>query len=302
MSMQKTAKSSLVLIDSFSFTGLAGLLKPDTPGEFYQQFMRGFAKGTFQKQTVKALGDRLIVLAEHTYSLRQMDAFERIAEILLNVPLGNEYQRLARYFQALCIFRKGKVITARALLEAAADNIPPRFKARALLSVAATYYHSNDFVSFLKLCTEAQRAASSRDWFDPRRVVISQRNTALYKSLEGDHRGAVAGLEKLFPLTRALAQEQPYLFYEHLNSLAVELGEVGRIEEARNICKITLASPYAFAYPEWRETSDDIERKGYRQSRSAVSFLQKKPGNLLYLSDRERPEGLGVVRSTNPET
>jgi hypothetical protein len=155
--------------------------------------------------------------------------------------------------------------------------------------LAATYPHSNDFESFLKLCGEAHRAASSQDWYDPRRIVISQRNIALYKSLDGDHRGAVAGLEKLFPLTRVLAREQPYLFYEHLNSLAVELGEMGRIEEAGNICKVVLASPYAFAYPEWRETGQEIALRGYK-SRSTASFRQKQPENLLQLPERERSE------------
>jgi hypothetical protein len=47
-----------------------------------------------------------------------------------------------------------------------------------------------------------------------------------------------------------------------------------------------LASPYAFAYPEWRETAHDIAERGYR-SRSLVSFARKRqPQNLFHLPER----------------
>ena len=71
------------------------------------------------------------------------------------------------------------------------------------------------------------------------------------------------------------------------SSLAVEYGEIGRIEEASNICKVVLASPCALAYPEWRETGSEIALRGYK-SRSVISFKQQKPENLLYLPERER--------------
>jgi hypothetical protein len=68
-----------------------------------------------------------------------------------------------------------------------------------------------------------------------------------------------------------------------LTHLAIELGEVGRIEEAQNVCRITLASPYAFAYPEWRETEQDLALRGYK-SRSSVRVKQI-PGNIAYLPE-----------------
>ena len=57
------------------------------------------------------------------------------------------------------------------------------------------------------------------------------------------------------PLAR---YSQPHLYFVYLNSLAVELGEAGRKYEARNIIRHVIASPFAFAYPEWRETGEDL--------------------------------------------
>jgi hypothetical protein len=75
-------------------------------------------------------------------------------------------------------------------------------------------------------------------------------------------------------------------------SNSIQIESFRRIEEAQNVCRITLASPYAFAYPEWRETGADIARRGYK-SRSSVrviqSFSEKQPEkfqNVLQLPER----------------
>jgi hypothetical protein len=51
-----------------------------------------------------------------------------------------------------------------------------------------------------------------------------------------------------------MRSSQPHVYYDYMNSFAVELCEVGRLEEAKNVSLIVLASPFAPAYPEWRET------------------------------------------------
>jgi hypothetical protein len=111
----------------------------------------------------------------------------------------------------------------------------------------------------------------------------------LLKAKEGYNRQALKELEAIWPVVK-LADS--HVYYQYLNSLAVEVGEAGRIEEAQDICKVLLASPYAFAYPEWRETGADVARRGYR-SRSSVrviqSFSEKQPEkfqNVLQLPER----------------
>src|SRR5689334_7833440 len=78
---------------------------------------------------------------------------------------------------------------------------------------------------------------------------------AIYKSREGFHQQPLGDLENLYMLAH---YAQPVVFFDYLNSLAVELGAVGRKDEARNIMRVVLASPFIHAYPEWRETAEDL--------------------------------------------
>jgi hypothetical protein len=89
----------------------------------------------------------------------------------------------------------------------------------------------------------------------------------------------------MFPLVRAVGSVYPPIYCNYLNSLAVELAEAGRLEEATQACRITLASPFANSYPEYRATSDDIALRGRRASRSFVSFAQRalNTENILHL-------------------
>jgi tetratricopeptide (TPR) repeat protein len=272
ISMQTAASSNLVLTDLSSFKQLAGLQKDISHAEFYQQILSGLIRGVYRNQIFTQLGNRLVALADHAYGLGQMRAVEEGSQLLVNLPLGREYESIGRYYQALCIYRRGRFAEARVLLEKVAGELPLPFRAKALLAISGTYYQCDDLQSFLLLNVEASRTAARNDWRAPQTFVKSQRNLAVLKSIDGDHRGALSVLEMLFPLARALGRWQPYLYYEHLNSLSVELMEAGRLEEARNGSRIALASPFAPAYPEWRETSEEIELRGWRPSRSVVAF------------------------------
>jgi hypothetical protein len=141
--------------------------------------------------------------------------------------------------------------------------------------------------------------------FDPMTLYIASRMTAVMKSIEGDHRGALTGLEKMFPLVRMASLQQSYAYYDYLNTLAVELTEAGRLAEARNAAQIALASPFAYAYPEWRDTLDEIEHRELRASRSTIAVSQRDPTetNLATLPPRPlesamtAPEGQSQPRA-----
>jgi hypothetical protein len=268
--MQIVAKNNRVLTELPSLNVLAELQKQSSHAEFYQQIASGLIKGLYTKQVFTDLGNRLIVTAEHAYRFRRMATVEQASQILRNLPLPNEYRSVGHYYEAACLHRKGQYDEERAKLQCLIEEPPQHFRSKALTALSASYIMTGDFQSSLSLGIEAGRAASSHDLYDPQSFVISKRHIAVIKSISGDHRGAAKDLEGMLSLVRAVGRSQPYLFYEHLNSLAVELAEVGRLEEAQNICRIVLASPYAFAYPEWRETSDDIALKVYK-SRSVKS-------------------------------
>jgi hypothetical protein len=117
------------------------------------------------------------------------------------------------------------------------------------------------------------------------KIKIS-RAIAVVKSKEGYHKAALKDLENIAPLVRYTTIQAQY---DYLNSLAVELGEVGHIQEAQDVCRVVLASPLIGVYPEWRETGADTARRGYK-SRSSVliqSFSEpEKIQNILYMPGR----------------
>ncbi|MFL6275544.1 MAG: hypothetical protein ACJ74G_10055, partial [Blastocatellia bacterium] len=91
------------------------------------------------------------------------------------------------------------------------------------------------------------------------------------RSIYGDHRQALADLERLFPIVGAIAKHCPAFYYEFLNSYAIELGEVGRLVEAQNVSAITLASPFAAVYPEFAQTRDELAAKRTAATPSVVA-------------------------------
>jgi hypothetical protein len=58
---------------------------------------------------------------------------------------------------------------------------------------------------------------------------------------------------------RSFATSFPSDYCDYLNNLAYELGQVGRIEEARAAINVALRSPYADRFPDWHETAQEIE-------------------------------------------
>jgi tetratricopeptide (TPR) repeat protein len=298
VNMQASANSNPILTDLSSFKWLAGLQKDFRQSAFYRKVLSELIRGVYRKQSFSELGNSLVTLADHAYGLRQIDTFEKASDFLLNLPLGAEYESIGRYYQALCIYQRGASADARVLLEQMAGTLPIRFREKARLAISVICYESGDLQSFSMLNLDASRVAVSSDWRDPQTFVNAQRNLAVLKSVDGDHRGALADFERLFPLSRALGRWRPYLYYDYINSLAVELMEVGRLEEARNAAKIALASPFAGAFPQWRETSDDIELRRRRASRSVVAFHRATADAAF---NREAPEANDPSRVPVPE-
>lgn len=221
------------------------------------------------------MGNSLVILAEHAHAFRKMDILERVSRTLADSPMLR-YEDVGRYYEALCIHRFGHGDVQRAirLLEQVADVAPLAFRAKAMLSMGSISVRIGDNQSASALYREAARFLSRSRINDLYTTIHTQKMIAVLNSVEGNHRGAVSLLENLLPLAHTMRSSQPHVYYDYLNSLAVELCEVGRLEEARNVSRIVLASPYAGAYPEWGDTRDEIQLRGWRASRSTVAFSQ----------------------------
>ncbi|HJQ68781.1 MAG TPA: hypothetical protein VKA70_07405 [Blastocatellia bacterium] len=279
--MQIAATSNRFLTNCSSIELLAALQTGSRHGEFYQQVAQLLIKGFHTKEALIQLGQRLTALTQHAFTLRQIDNVEQASQILMNLPLA-EYRKIGLYYYALAIRRRGQAAQAESLLERVADDAPTSYRGQALLSLGTFALISGKRDSALRYYTEALRVASKKDLLITARTL---KMIAVAKGIDGDHNGAIADLESLLPAVRAVSVWYPEVLCDYSNSLAVELCEAGRLQEARSVSHIALASPYASAYPEYRETWDEIQLRGYRTPRSVVAITRKsvEPDNLARL-------------------
>lgn len=266
--MQTAARNNLVLTEFPSLAKFAGL--PAIKYEaLYQQVicgLRQIATGETIHQVARHLGE----LAHHAYEMRQFDTMRQASRLLGALPEPSNH--IGEYYQAMYLRHHGNIAEAKLILERVAEKASLRYRARAVQFLGAIAHTTGRHQDALPFYFEAIGLAASGNWCDPHTTATALQNIAMIRSIAGDHRAALADLERLFPLVRAIAE--PYKYHHYLNSYAVELGEAGHIEEAHHVSRIVLASPYAFAYPEWRETANDIALRGYR-SRSVTSFRHK---------------------------
>lgn len=241
------------------------------------------------------LSQRLIRLAEHAYSLRDMRSVQEVSELLLNLPII-EAQSIGQYYQALVNKRDGRADEAQARLERVADYAPLGYRARAMQTLGVIRHEQGHIDDALRFYKEASRATSSEQPSLLTNLLVNLQISVI-KGSTGDHQGAIDYLRNLSPRVRLVANHQPLYFYFYHNALAVEFAEVGRIAEAEAACATALASPFAPAYPEWSETRDEIAAKRQSASRSVVAIhrapevepatqreLQRKPKPLRALA------------------
>lgn len=278
-----TANNNLVLTEFSSLKRLAESQTTFSNGGLYQQLAWKLVSDTYVKHDLRDLGERLVVLAEHAHAFRQMDALEDVSQVLMNSPVPRVYKAVGQYYQALCIHRFGRGNLERAahLIETVAEDAPPRYRVRAMQSLGSNSIRKGDYAIALALFREAARFAHCNRLYDAYATLGTQKMVAVINSEDGNHGGALVLLENLLPLARTVSRSHPHVYYDYMNSLAVELCEVGRLEEAANFSQIVLTSPFALAYPEWRETSNDIAARGRRTSRATIAFSQRvnEPGN-----------------------
>ena len=231
-------------------------------GGFYQELLRDV--GSYH-----SLGNRLIQLGEQAHAFRQFDKAKEIGQTLSNLPLKN-YQAIGNYFLGVAANNNGNgdQTQARILFELVADIAPEKYKAKAILSLAAVSANTGDYESELYYFYESLKVARNIDIYT---ILKAQKGIAVIQAREGSHWHSLKYLETFLPLIK---YAEPQVYFDYLNSYAVELGEANRKHEARNVSRIILASPLIHAYPEWQETARDL--KGPNRSFVAFPFVESK--------------------------
>lgn len=217
------------------------------------------------------LTTRLVHLAEQAYALRDLNRLEEISAVLMSLPV-DDAQHIGLYYRALAINRKGMRDEAESLLVSIADHAPITYRARAIQTLGTNHNDRGQFDEALMFQLEALRVASHEHAQSFLTTLLANLEISHIKSDLGDHRGALAILEGISPIVEIVSKRNPLYFYFYHNELAVELGELGRIAEAKAALQVALASPYAPAYPNWSETRQELETKRTSATRPLVAF------------------------------
>lgn len=275
-SMQTTASNNLVLTSFSSLKRLADLEKRVSHAGLYQGIAQNLIRGLKTSQALADFTARLASVADDAHQIRQFDVVGHVGRLLLNLPLFRHLESVGLYYEALSLNQgtRGDTVSAGSIFHQVADSAPLHYRARAMLALGANSFTVGDRQTAMSFYREAMTIVTRHRVFDPATLYTASRMTAVIKSMEGDHRGAVADLERMLPLARMASSVQPYAYYDYLNTLAVELLEVGRIEPARRASEIAVASPFANAYPEWHETRNEIASRDRGSSRSIVGVRQ----------------------------
>lgn len=279
------ARSALVLTDAPSQRQSVGSQRRSSDERLLQAIARGLVKGFHTKQSLLDFITCVASAADQALVTRQYDTIGALSQLLLSLPLSHQLESIGHFYEALSINRcgLGDTVRANALFEQVADRGPLNYRARAMLLFAARAVSGGNYPAALSWYSEIMRMSVHHRAVEPATSYSVRLLAAIVKAWNGDHRGALADLEEIYPLARLAIRQDPRIYYLHLNSLAVELGEVGRLEEAARASEIALSSPFAPWYPEYQETFDDIAVKQLRASRSivAVSGFAAPPNQVL---------------------
>lgn len=188
------------------------------------------------------------------HAFRRTDRVRELASILVNLPL-REARLIGQCYLAWCECRARNYQPVT--LERIIDQTRV-YKAQALFSRAVIDLYQGNFDEALRFYSEALKARPTVSEY-----ALAVRAIAAIKSIEGFSRQALRDLSNLLPILR---YTEPFVYFDCLNSYAVELGKAGQLHDAQNISKRVIASPFAPAYPEWQETFTDIASKRKRQS------------------------------------
>jgi hypothetical protein len=226
----------------------------------YQQLLSGIV-------SYKELGNRIIKRIKAAHTFRQVEHVRELSRVLINIPI-KEYQLIAQYYLVWCQCRESQ-LHPDILQNIITDS--NTYKTKALLSLAGFEGLKGNLDSEFYLYTEALKSSSSISDYAQASMGI-----AVVKAKEGFHDSALKDLEIII---LSIKHAEPIIYFDVLNSYAVELGEAGRKDEARNIIKHVVASPFAFAYPEWQETAIDLKEP----NRSFISVPSIVPEQAIQL-------------------
>jgi tetratricopeptide (TPR) repeat protein len=186
----------------------------------------------------------LIQLADNAAALHHVELLSQTAHSLSRLGLDEA----GVFYQALADGRsQANVARSSGNLSELSEHASPHWQAKAMVALGSNAFETGDNSAAQYYYTEARRLSGD----DLIRLHV-QEMTAQILSRDGNHRQALKSLLESLPRAQGIHR------LNHLNSLAVVLNDLGRVDEAKHILAPCLASPYRIFYPEWKETNIEI--------------------------------------------
>jgi len=230
------------------------------------------------------LAKRIIALAEVAYSQRRNEELEALGQIL---ELTKQHRFIGAYYRGLAALKSGRgnLDKAHQLLEQASEFAPAQYKARAVLSLGAVEGYKGNVSARLQYHARALRIEQA-DYYTR---LEASRAIALIRSVEGDHRRAVEQLEALYPIARHFSRVTPRLYFDLLNSLAVEYAECGRLDAAEAAIRPVILSPLAQSIEEYKQTAAEIAEQQPSKAMVAVALPEAEADLPVADTAEQRP-------------
>jgi hypothetical protein len=232
---------------------------------------------------------QLVDLAELCYCLKDAQGQREIGLLLQEFP--PPFDLVGSYYEGVSLCQTNQFDEAKKRLERAYEHGPVKYRAKALLSLSAVEQRRGNLDESMRLRLQATS-------FDiPSIRLDAQHGMAVLLAIQGKHQHAVKHLEQFLPLARLLNRDTP-LYYDYLNSFAVELNDSGRTEEARNVINLVLSTPYVRHYPNWLDTGKEVYRNSYRSSTVSMPKVRyEKAEETPELTQEIQPASVIAFRS-----
>jgi hypothetical protein len=246
-------------------------------------------------EDISYLTNLLGSIARRAYSTRRFDYLDLATQLLAALPESDSTRNAVSFYRGLFARQRRDAATARRHFEEVVEQASPNYRIRALQCLCALSIDVGDADSANRFYTTAALATVKTD---PVTLFETHRMTALMRVHYGDHRGALRDLKRLLPFGRELGRYHPERYFDLLNSIAVELGEVGRFEEAKAVASVAVGSPFAHAFPEWIETAQEIDAKQLDRKPYlvAVDWPLQPDASSRNKSRRARPDARRIIR------
>jgi tetratricopeptide (TPR) repeat protein len=200
---------------------------------------------------------QLIELAERYYCLKDVKGQRELGLLLQGFP--PPFDLVGSFYEGVSLCQTSLFDEAKKRLERVYEHGPATYRAKALLSLSAVEQRRGNLDESMRFRLQAT------SFNIPSIRLEAQHGMAVLLGIQGEHQDALKRLEQFLPLARMINRDTP-LYYDYLNSFAVELNDSGRTEEARNVINLVLSSRYVRHFSNWLDTGKEIYRNSYRSS------------------------------------